>query len=514
MGQVEEYDLIIIGSGAGGGTLAYALKETGKKILIIERGHYLPREKENWSPKSVFLENRYHTAEKWVDEKGKPFQPGMNYYVGGNTKVYGAALLRLREKDFGEVHHYGGISPAWPLDYKTFQPWYLQAEKLYHVHGQRGEDPTEPIEASPYPYQAISHEPYIQDLSNQLARQNLKPFHLPLGLMLNEKERHKSRCIRCDTCDGFPCLVNAKADAQIVCVDPALKSPNVSILTNAKALRLIPNSSGEKVEMAEVLVDGQKRLLRSEIFVVSCGAINSAALLLRSKHPKHPRGLANGSDQVGRNYMFHTNSVMISVSTKINPTHYEKTLAINDFYYNAPDSELPLGHIQLLGNVKKEMLKAEAPFFAPEFILKMVANHSIGWWLTTEDLPSPQNRISVTEQDQIQVAYTPNNEEAHHRLLQKLKEILKQIDGHKFHFPNKAYLSQQIPIAGCAHQAGTARFGEDPETSVLDLDCKAHELENLYVVDSSFFPSIGAVNPTLTIIANALRVAEKLKQRM
>ena len=508
---MEQFDLIIIGSGAGGSTLGYALADSGKKILIIERGHYLPREKENWEPREVFLENRYHTKELWYDDQGRPFTPGMNYYVGGNTKVYGAALLRLREKDFDELEHYGGISPAWPVKYKDFQPWYLKAETLYQVHGKRKEDPTEPPESAPYPYDPISHEPYIQNLADQMKAQKLHPFHLPLGLMLNEKDRAHSACIRCDTCDGFPCLVNAKADAQTVCLDIALRSKNVTLLTGAKALQLIADDAGKKIIEVEVLHDGKKERYRADTFVVSCGAINSAALLLRSKHPKHPRGLANRSDQVGRNYMFHTNSVMIAVSTHKNPTKYQKTLAINDFYFNAPDSALPLGHIQLLGNVKKEMLKEEAPRFAPDFALDYLAEHSVGWWLTTEDLPSPDNRIVLNQNGDIAIHYKANNEEAHKRLLEKLKEILKTTDGHQHLFPNQTYLSQQIPIAGCAHQAGTLRFGTNPDTSVLDLGCKAHELDNLYVVDSSFFPAIGAVNPTLTIIANALRVAKALR---
>ncbi len=509
----KHYDLIIIGSGAGGGTLAHALSKTGKKILVIERGDFLPREKENWDPHAVFIKNRYHTKEKWYDKKGKPFTPGMNYYVGGNTKVYGAALLRLREEDFGEVRHYGGISPSWPLSYEEFKPYYNVAEKLYSVHGERGEDPTEPPESHPYPFPAISHEPYIENIASQMKGLNLNPFHLPLGLHLNEKNPEKSLCIRCDTCDGFPCLVDAKADAETACINTALQE-GVELMTNAKAMRLITDSSGKIIKEVEVEKEGERIHLSADTFVVSCGAVNSAALLLRSRNSLHPKGLANGSDQVGRNYMFHLNSVMISVSASVNPTKYEKTLAINDYYFNAPDSELPLGHIQLLGNVKKEMLAEGTPFFAPNFALEFLANHSVGWWLTTEDLPDPANRISLTGSGDICLSYTPNNLEAHKRLLKKLKYILNHLGGHLHLFPNKVYLSQQVPIAGCAHQAGTLRFGKDPKTSVLDLDCKTHEVDNLYVVDSSFFPSIGAVNPTLTIIANALRVADILKERL
>lgn len=509
----ENYDLIIIGSGAGGGTLAHALADSGKKILILERGDYLKRESQNWQPKAVFLENRYHTKEKWYDRDGNAFTPGMNYYVGGNTKVYGAALLRLREKDFGEVRHYGGISPAWPLGYKDYQSYYLAAEKLYSVHGKRGEDPTEPPENSPYPFEEISHEPYIEQISKQIKELNLHPFHLPLGLLLNEKSMETSACIRCETCDGFPCLVNAKADAHITCIAPALKNKNVTLQTNAKALKLIPNDAGNKIEEVEVEVNGKIERFKADLFVVSCGAINTAALFLRSKHPKHPNGLANSSDQVGRNYMFHMNSVMISVSKTKNPTTFEKTMAINDYYYNAKDSELPLGHIQLLGNVKKEMLQESAPKFAPGIALEFLADHSIGWWLTTEDLPDPNNRIRLNSKGDIVIDYKANNDEAHNRLHQKLKDILNHLGGHTHLFPDKIYLSQEVPLGGCAHQAGTMRFGTDPKTSVLDLDCKTHEIDNLYAVDSSFFPSIGAVNPTLTIIANALKVAEKIKKK-
>ncbi len=504
MAQSIKWDIIIIGSGAGGGTMAHALapicNKTGKKILILERGDFLPREKENWDPASVFVQNRYHTQEKWLDKEGKPFSPGMNYFVGGNTKVYGAALLRLREKDFGQVQHYGGISPAWPLSYQDFQPYYLQAEKLYAVHGQRGEDPLDPPENSPYFFPPISHEPYIQNMNDRLKNEGLHPFHLPLGLLLNEKNREKSPCIRCDTCDGFPCLVHAKADSHIMCILPALQSENVTLMTNAMATRLIHN--GKNIQAVEVQHQGETVQLQADLFICSCGTINSAALMLRSHL---------GNDLVGRHYMFHNNSVMIAVSTQKNPTHYEKTMAINDFYFGADDSPLPLGHIQLLGNVKKEMLAAEAPIYVPGFALEFVAKHAVGWWLTSEDLPDPNNRVRLSTDGQIILDYTPNNLEAHLRLLKKLEKILSYLGPHSHLFPNHTYLHQEIPIAGCAHQTGTLRFGKDPKTSVLDLNCKLHAIDNLYVVDGSFFPSIGAVNPTLTIIANALRVADILK---
>lgn len=506
---MEDYDYIIIGTGAGGGTIASKLAQTNKKILIIERGDFLPRGIENWDAKSVFLDGKYSPDEKWLDKKKQAFTPGTHYYVGGNTKFYGAALLRLREKDFGEVQHYGGTSPAWPLTYKDYKPYYMQAETLYEVHGERGKDPTEPPEENPYPFPGVSHEPIVQDIFDKLEKENLKPFHLPLGIRINEKSPENSLCVRCATCDGYPCLVDAKSDSQHICLMPILKQDNVELLTNTKALRLNTDEGGKKVVSVEVEKDGEKKLYKAKTFIVSCGAINSAALFLRSKNEKHPNGLANSSDFVGRHYMCHQNSAIVALHPKKNTTKFQKTLGVNDFYYGADDSEYPLGHIQLLGKVEKDMLRGDAPFFTPNFVLQAMADHAIGWWITSEDLPDPNNRVLIDEQDKINLHYTPNNQEAHKRLLKKLKKI-SEFTGHKFHVPNSAYLAKKIPIAGVAHQVGTMRFGNNPKDSVLDTNCKTHDLDNVYVVDGSFFPSSGAVNPGLTIIANALRVGDIL----
>ena len=508
------YDLIIIGSGAGGGTLAYALREMGKKVLIIERGDYLPREKENWDPRAVFINGRYNPGEKWLDHKGKEFEPGTHYYVGGNTKFFGAALLRLREQDFEEVHHYGGISPAWPLKYADFQPYYLAAEQLYSVHGKRGEDPTEPPEKTDYSFPPLSHEPRVQELFDLVKSRGLNPFPLPIGIRLKEDNREQSECIRCDTCDGFPCLVDAKSDAHTTCIREALQYPNVTLLRNAKVHRLLTNTKGTRVTKVEYERDGKTETVEGKIIVLSCGAINSAAVLLRSKSDKFPNGLANSSDLVGRHYMCHNNSAIVTISKKKNPTFFQKTFGVNNYYFGAPDSEFPLGHIQLLGKVKPEMLEGDAPPLTPGFGLKEMAEHAMGWWITSEDLPDPNNRVKVTDEGQIILDYTPNNLEAHKRLMDKLKKMLESCEKHFHIIPNKVYLSKKIPLAAVAHQVGTCRFGTDPKTSVLDTDCKAHDLENLYVVDGAFFPSISGVNPALTIIANALRVGEILKTRL
>src|SRR5437660_6836924 len=522
MAQDKHYDVIIIGTGAGGGTLVHTIASTGKSILILERGDYVPREKANWDSSAVNVEGKYQTKEEWLVKNGKPLHPHTNYYVGGNTKFYGAALFRLRKEDFGEIRHFGGISPAWPISYDELEPYYLKAERLYHVHGRRGEDPTEPHASGPYPHPAISHEPRIQHLSDDFERLGLKPFHTPLGLQLDEQNPHDSKCIRCDTCDGYPCLVDAKSDAQVLCVDPALRFPNVSLLTNAYVERLETNASGREISRVVVSRNGTKENYSAGLVVVSCGAINSAALLLRSANDRHPRGLANGSDVVGRHYMGRMNSVMLALSKCPNPTVFQKTLALNDFYFGSAEWEYPMGHISFVGKLDGDTLRAGAPAIAPGWTLDLMARHSLDFWLTSEDLPDPDNRMTLDREGNIVLAYRPNNEEGHRRLTAELKRLMAQqtkcqVHGHECHeglFTRNLYLGQRIPLAGVAHQNGTIRFGRDPKTSALDRNCKAHELDNLYVVDASFFCSSGAVNPGLTIIANALRVGDHLLERM
>ena len=521
MSRDNQFDVIIIGTGAGGGTLAYHLAPSGKRILILERGDYVTREKDNWNPQAVNVDAKYNTKELWRDADGKELHPHTNYYVGGNTKFYGAALFRLRQQDFGEIRHHGGISPAWPIGYDELEPYYTQAEHLYQVHGNRGEDPTEPAAGKAYPWPAVSHEPRLQHLADDFAASGLRPFHTPLGIMLHEKNPRLSPCIRCNTCDGFPCLVHAKSDSQVLCVDPALRHPNVTLLTNALVKRLETDSSGREVQRVIVERNSDLETYSADIVVVSCGAINSAALLLRSANDKHPNGLANSSDVVGRHYMGHTNSVLMAISKCPNPTIFQKTLSVNDFYFGSKDFEYPMGHISFVGKLDAITLRAGAPAIAPGFTLELMAKHSLDFWLTSEDLPDPNNRVTINRDGEIVLTYMPNNLKAHEQLKAHLQRAMKQntcpIHGYECHqglFARNLYVGQRIPLAGVAHQNGTIRFGNDPETSALDVNCKAHDLDNLYVVDGSFFPSSAAVNPALTIIANALRVGDHLLQRL
>jgi choline dehydrogenase-like flavoprotein len=509
----DAFDFIIIGSGAGGGTLALKLAPSGKRILIVERGDYLPREKENWDPTPVFVDNRYVARDKWHDKDGKEFQPGIHYVVGGATKMFGAALFRLRREDFGEVRHHDGVSPGWPVPYEEFEPYYGAAEELYHVHGLRGEDPTEPFASRPYPHPPITHEPRIQRLSDDLEKAGHHPFHAPTAVMLDESNRPRSHCLKCDTCDGYPCLVHAKADAEVVAVRPALAHPNVSILTQAEVVQLKTSPSGREVTEVVISHAGNIQSFRAAIVVVSAGAANSARILLMSANDRHPHGLANGSDQVGRNYMFHNSQAVVALSLEKNLTVFQKTLALNDFYFRDKDFDYPLGNIQMIGKSKGPMFKGDAPFFAPAWTLDEMALHAVDFWLTTEDLPDPNNRVTLDAHGKIVLSYTFNNQVATKRLYERLKSMLGLLGMHKHLIPNHAYMGKEIPIAGVGHQSGTCRFGRDPRTSVLDVNCKAHELDNLYVVDTSFFCSIGAVNPSLTAIANALRVGDHLLER-
>jgi choline dehydrogenase-like flavoprotein len=510
---MNHYDIIIIGTGAGDGTLAHKLAPSGKKVLVLERGGFLPREKDNWDTVQVFQKDRYHTDEVWLDKKGRDLRPGTSYYVGGNTKVYGGALFRLREGDFEAIQHHEGISPAWGLKYQDFEPYYDEAEKLYQVHGKQGLDPTEPNRKEDYAYPAISHEPRIQEIHDKLQNKGLNPFYLPLAIRLNEVDRTISECIRCNTCDGFPCLVNAKSDADVTCMRPAIANKNLILLTQAKVTRLHTNGSGTEITAVEAEVNHQTQVFSADIVVVSCGAINSAALLLRSANDKHLNGLANSSDQVGRNLMKHQNGAIVGITTKPNPAKFQKTIGVNDFYWGEPGFDYPMGHIQLLGKVDKDMIALDAPKFAPGRGLQDIANHSVDWWLTAEDLPEADNRVSL-KNDRISLEYTDNNTKAFDRLMKRWTGILRSIDCGETFFPLSLYFRKRIPLQGVAHQVGTCRFGVDPQTSVLDLNCRAHDLDNLYVVDGSFFPSSGAVNPSLTIMANAIRVGEHILERM
>src|SRR6476659_5903793 len=416
---MDSYDVVIVGTGAGGGTLARHLAPSGKRILLLERGDWLPREPQNWLAEEVFVNNRYVSEETWYDEGGRPFQPQVHYFVGGATKLYGAALYRLRAEDFDELQHHDGVSPAWPISYDELEPYYTRAEQMYQVHGARGEDPTEPPASAPYPHPPVSHEPRIQRLADQLEAAGHRPFHAPCGIMLDEANMPYSTCVRCSQCDGFPCLVHAKSDAEVLGVRPALEHANVTLLTNRKVVRLDTDDAGTAVTEVVVDHDGSEERYSADVVVLSAGAANSAKLLLLSANDKHPNGLANGSDQVGRNYMYHNSAAVLAVSKEPNPTVFQKTIALNDFYFGMDGFAYPMGNIQMTGKSLGPMYRGEKPIetaLLPMGLLDNLARHAVDFWLTTEDLPDPENRVTVNQAGDLTLSYTPNNQVARQKL--------------------------------------------------------------------------------------------------
>lgn len=501
---MNHYDIIIIGAGAGGGTVAYSLAVTGKRILILERGGYLPKEEDNWNPDAIFHRKKYQITEKWLDKDDQGFIPQAFYNVGGNTKVYGAALQRMREADFKAVKHQGGISPAWEFSYQDFEPYYTRAESLFKIHGQQGEDISEPPMSIEYPFPPLPHEPRLQEVAEDLSQLGLHPHHLTLAIDRNVNDPENSPCIRCATCDPYPCKLDAKMDAQKACVDPALEYDNVELKINAKVNQLITDETGQLVTAVEVTTDKQTVQYTADTFIIAAGAINSSALLLKSANEQHPNGLANSSGMVGRNLMLHNHSAIVAIAEKPNPTKFQKTLGFNDFYFGSGDYDYPLGQVQMTGKSKWNRLADFAGDSVPQSTLEYIAEHAVDWWLTSEDLPDLHNRVVVTNSGEIKVDFTRNNLKAH-------QDFVNMWQGYLRHIGFFLFMVKQVPLSAVWHQVGTCKFGSDPQTTVLDLNCRTHDVENLYVVDASFFPSMGAVNPTLTIVANALRVSDYLK---
>ncbi|MFL5962447.1 MAG: GMC oxidoreductase [Gaiellaceae bacterium] len=477
---------MIIGSGMGGGTTAHALARRGSDVLVLERGERLPREMENWSPRAVFADRRYKPDERWQDRHGRSFAPGVHYVVGGNTKVYGASLPRFREEDFGVLEHEDGISPAWPFGYADLEPYYGEAERMYGVHGTTGEDPTEPWRSTPFPYPALEHEPYVAELAERLRAQGVSPSANAMGV----DRREGGLCIRCGTCDGFPCRLGAKSDAETCGIEPALATGNARLASGVRVRRIV--TAGSRVDhlIAEDR-DGEVKVTGAK-FVLAAGAVNSAALLLGSD-------VANSSGQVGRNFMMHNNAHIVAVDvSRKNDVTFQKTLSVNDWYLDGGDG-YPLGALQLIGKVQGVMMKTAAPRGVPGAVLNQIAQRSVEWLIMAEDLPDRDNRVTVDAAGPITTTRVARGVRTHRRLLARTKRLLRAAG-------YDAILTQHFDISMNSHQCGTVVAGTDPATSVLDPWCRAHDLENLWVIDAGFFPSSAAMNPALTIAAQALRV--------
>jgi choline dehydrogenase-like flavoprotein len=496
----DRYDLIIIGTGAGGGTVARALAGTSARTLVLERGDYIPQEAENWSPEAVWRDMRYRGRERWLDSRGEPFLPFMHYAIGGNTKFWGSVLYRLRREDFEAREHVDGTSPAWPIDYETLAPYYEEAERLFHVHGRHGVDPTEPGRG-PYPHPPIPHASAMVPVVEALEREGLHPAPLPLGLI---RPGEPGGCLLCNTCNSFACRIHAKSDAEVCGVEPALAHDTVRLWTNARARRLLTDPSGRKVEAVEVERDGRVVRVEASLVVVSCGAVHSAALLLASANDRHPAGLGNSSGLVGRRYMAHLSTMMQSWHPfRRNDAIFQKTVAINDYYFGGAGSEFPLGHIQSQGRTHGVMAQTAVPQM-PLWAYNAWVARGVDWLAMTEDLPLPENRVTIERDGQIRLHYRPTNIKAHRQLVTEFGRILHRLGYWKV-------MRHSHGTRNTTHQCGTLVFGTNPRESVLDPWCRSHDIENLFVVDASFFPSSGAVNPGLTIVAQALRVSDHIR---
>lgn len=481
--------------------MAHALSDSSARILIIERGDFVPQEDENWDPEAVWKQLRYRAKDEWLDDRGRAFTPYTHYGVGGNTKFWGSVLYRLRREDFQATEHVDGTSPEWPVDYDTLEPYYERAERLYHVRGQNGIDPTEPARG-PFPYAAVPHQPEMAAIVEKLRDQGLHPSPLPLGLM---RVGEDDGCILCNTCNSFVCKLHAKSESDVCCVRPAIKRSNVTLWTNANATRLLTGRCGRLVEAVEVERAGETIRVEAPLVIVSCGAVNSAALLLRSTNDKHPRGLANSSGLVGRRYMAHLATMMQGFHPfRPNSTVFQKTVAINDFYLRGRRSNYPLGQIQSQGRTHGVMAQTVVPW-VPLWAYEAWVSRGVDWLVMSEDLPALENGIIVDGNGRIHLRYTPNNLAAHRELVAETKRMLRKL-GYWL------VVKHSHGAKNTTHQCGTIVFGTDPRSSVLDPFCRTHDVENLFVVDASFFPSSAAVNPGLTIAAQALRVADHIKE--
>jgi choline dehydrogenase-like flavoprotein len=500
----ERYDVVIVGSGVGGGAVALQLAGTGARVLVIERGPVLPREAENWDAEAVFVDLRYRSAETWTSGDRR-FRPGQYYYVGGHTKFYGTAMFRFRERDFQAVEHEDGISPAWPIAYADLEAWYDHAERLFGVRGQAGADPTEPPRSRPYAHPAVPHEPVIDRVAQRLQAQGLHPFPMPAAIDFGAN----GRCRRCGTCDAFPCRVDAKGDAETCLVRPALRHANVELRSELRVERLVTDDGGRRIVAVEAVDNaGLRHSIAAGLFVLSAGAINSAAILQRSATGRHPRGLANASDVVGRHFMNHNCTALMALDPwRRNDTRFPKTLAVNDYYHGDADDGgkgPPLGNLQLLGKLREPMLRGAMPAWMPRAVGRALTSRSVDWYVMSEDLPRRESTVRLRRDGTIDLRWERTNMQAHRQFVKKATRILK-----KAGFP--VVLTHPFDMTTPSHQCGTIRFGSDPATSALDPLCKAWDHDNLYVVDASFFPSSAAVNPALTVAAQALRVGHHLR---
>ena len=499
-----DWDVVIIGSGVGGGCVASSLADTGARILILERGERLPREPQNWDPEAVFVENRYRTTETWYDGTGNAFRPGQFYYVGGHTKVYGTAMFRFRERDFDGVEHAEGTTVPWPIRYAELEPWYAQAERVFGVHGKAGDDPTEPARSGPFPHPPIPHEPVIGEIFERMQARGLHPSHMPAAIDFHPG----GTCIRCGTCDAFPCKIGAKGDAETRLIDPALKHANVQLQTGSLVTRLLTDERGKRIVAVEVERGGERLTISARLFVLSAGAINSAAVLLRSADSKNPNGVANSSGMVGRYYMNHNCTAILAVT----PWRVNRDALSQD-----PHAQRLLLRRQRQRTAAGQSATARQDRGAD--VARRIAQRSE---VVARLARATQRRLvrdvrgpGASRQQRRRCARTAPSSStgsaatcARTGAGSRWRRSCSRTSASRSCCPNRSAPTR--PRTSAARRASAPI----PPTSVLDPYCRAWDHENLYVVDASFFPSSAALNPALTVAAQALRVGAHLKSRL
>ena len=485
-------DIVIIGSGMAGASLAAGLAPSGASIIVLERGHQIPDNAPARDPWRIYTNSAFRAQETWLDAQGQSFEPGNYYNVGGNSKLYGAVLIRYREEDFSELEHHDGVSPAWPISYAELAPWYDAAEALYQVRGDVASDASEPAHGSAYPYPPVPDEPAIGAARKRLETAGVKPFSLPLGVDVDRwLQAGKTGW------DGYPDLRCGKMDAETCGMAAALKHENVDLVTGAEVMSLKADPQTGHIHEVVYRQGDEDIRLTPKVVAVCAGAVQSAALLLRS-------GVANSNDQVGRCFMNHNASALIAIDPRFrNDAIYQKTFGINDWYLSDGNGGRPLGNVQLLGRVTPDILKIQVPTL-PMPLARWISGHALDLYAISEDLPDPESRI-VLKDGKIQLIWQRSNMTAHRKLVAKTRKTLRAAG-----FP--IVLSRLFDGRVPSHQCGTVRLGNDPKTSVVDPDCRSWDHPNLFVTDAGALPTSAAVNPALTVAALSLRAAETIKQ--
>ena len=502
------HDVVVIGSGAGGGTLAAELAAAGRSVLLLERGDGLALVDQNVADVDLFRKQRYHPDQPWFGSDGDPFKPQMVYARGGNTKIWAAVLERLRQAEFEGVVMQDGTSPDWGLRYSDLAPFYERAEVIYRVHGRAGEDPTAPPRQGAYPQPPRPMEPVLEQLRHDLARHGVRPYHLPLSWSESEED--------------------PSGDAELFGVERALAPASpagvpATLRSGAVVEALHVDPSGRQVKGVEARIGDDRWLFQGHQVVLAAGAVNTAAILLRSAGERHPRGLANGSDQVGRNLMKPQLTAILQRASRPNSGRYSPALGLTDYYWGDKNVDYALGSIRNGGGVLQDPLFAESPpllslvsRLLPDRALEWLADRSITWWAMTAVLPDPDNRVTVRG-DRIDVAYLANNREAHDRLVYRWLDTMKNTEADPATTVVQRapiYPRGEAPLSVMGLACGTCRMGHDPERSVVNLQGRCHQLANLWIADASVFPSCPAVGPGLTVIANALRVGEAVLEAL